>query len=43
MDKANDRLIHMLEDHEADAYAMVEGMVVEGTCQEDKNGYKKKL
>ncbi|MBS5386797.1 MAG: alpha/beta hydrolase [Clostridiales bacterium] len=43
MDKANDRLIHMLEDHEADAYAMVEGMVVEGTRQEDKEWIQKEI
>ncbi|GAA0805286.1 alpha/beta hydrolase [Faecalicatena orotica] len=36
MDKANDRLIHMMEDHQADARAMVNGMLVGEVSDEDK-------
>ena len=43
MDKANERLIDMLDDHEADARAMVEGMVTEGTGEEDKDWIRKEI
>ncbi len=43
MDKANDRLIAMLEDHEADARAMVDGMVTEGTPDEDREWIRKEI
>ena len=43
MDKANDRLIGMLENHAADAQAMVEGMVVDGASDEDKEWIKSEI
>lgn len=40
MDKANDRLIHMMDDHEADAAAMVDGMITGAVSSEDREWIK---
>lgn len=42
MDKANDRLLLMMSDHEADAAAMVEGMVTGEVSGKTKCGYRGK-
>ena len=43
MDKANVRLIRMMSDHEGDAEAMVEGMVVGPVSQEDRQWIKDEI
>lgn len=43
MDKANDRLIRMMSDHEGDAYAMVDGMVSGEIAPEDRDWIQKEI
>ncbi|MDO5142025.1 MAG: alpha/beta hydrolase [Eubacteriales bacterium] len=43
MDKANARLIRMLSDHEADAEAMVDGMVASPVSPEDRQFIKEEI
>lgn len=43
MDKANARLIGMMANHEADAYAMVDGMVSGEISQEDRQWIQQEI